>query len=77
MNALHLFWIIPIASIFGFFICAFLTVIKIADNNKQTSITEEALNNIERDIYKSMPLAYAEKVIDIIKKNINKPMNKN
>lgn len=45
-------------------------------NGKQIIILKEALDNINKEIYKSIPLAYAEKTIKIIQDNITKAINK-
>ena len=37
INALHLLWIIPLATTFGFFICALLTVSKHSDDSQEGS----------------------------------------
>lgn len=74
INALHLLWIIPVVAMFGFLMAALLSANN-TDINQKT-IAKETLNNIEKDIYKSMPLAYAEKTIEIIQNNISKTIKK-
>ena len=39
-------------------------------------ILKDALNNVNKEIYESMPLAYAEKAIEIIQDNIDKTIKK-
>lgn len=41
-------------------------------NGKQILILKEAFDNINKEIYKAMPLTYAEKAIEIIQNNISK-----
>ena len=45
-------------------------------NGKQMLILKEALDNIDKEIYASMPLAYADKAMKIIQDNIIKTMKK-
>lgn len=45
-------------------------------NGKQILILKEALDNINKEIYEAMPLAYAEKTIEIIQSNITKTIKK-
>lgn len=45
-------------------------------NGAQIIILKEALDNINKEIYEAMPLAYAEKAIEIIQNNITKTISK-
>ena len=45
-------------------------------NGKQIIILKEALDNINDELYKELPLGYAEKAIEIIQNNISKTITK-
>lgn len=45
-------------------------------NGKQITILKEALDNINKEIYESLPLGYAEKAMAIIQENIIKTIKK-
>lgn len=51
-------------------------MVKQTMNGKQIIILKEALDNVNKEIYESMPLAYAEKAVEIIQDNIIKTINK-
>lgn len=45
-------------------------------NGAQIIILKEALDNINKEIKETMPLAYAEKAIEIIQANITRTISK-
>lgn len=45
-------------------------------NGKQIIILKEAFDNVNKEIYESIPSAYAEKAIEVIQNNIIKTINK-
>ena len=45
-------------------------------NGKQLVILKEALDNVNKELYKELPLGYAEKAVEIIQNNISKTITK-